>query len=84
MSNHDDDGRHSSTADKSEVVGYRKPPMRRRFKVSGNRKGRPKGAKNRKTIVQAVADEMHTVIENGKRRKRSTLELVLLRFATWR
>ena len=62
-------------------VGYGKPPLERRFKPgkSGNRKGRPKGAKNRKTIVKAVANEMHTVPENGKRRQRSTLELVLLR-----
>ena len=62
-----------------EEVGYRKPPTRRRFKKSGNPKGRPKGSKNRKTIVRTVANEMHKVLENGKRRRRSTLELVLLR-----
>ncbi len=60
-------------------VGYGKPPPRRRFKKSGNLKGRPKGSKNRKTIVKAVANEAHTVIENGKRRRLSTLDLVLLR-----
>ena len=61
--------------------GYGKPPMVRRFKpgVTGNPKGRPKGAKNRKTIVKTVANEMHTVIDDGQRRQRSTLELVLLR-----
>ena len=62
-----------------EEVGYRKPPMRRRFKKSGNSKGRPKGSKNRKTIVKVVANETHTVLENGKRRRLSTLDLVLLR-----
>ena len=34
--------------------------------------------KNRKKIVQEIANEMHWVIENGQRRRRSTLELVLL------
>ena len=62
-----------------EAVGYGKPPTRRRFKKSGNSKGRPKGSKNRKTIVNAVANEIHSVTENGKHRRRSTLDLVLLR-----
>ena len=77
MSNRENDGSEQPPA--HEEVGYRKPPTRRRFKKSGNSKGRPKGSKNRKTIVKAVANEMHTVIENGKRRRRSTLDLVLLR-----
>ncbi len=61
----------------NEQVGYGKPPMRRRFKVSGNPKGRPKGSKNLKTIVKMVANEMHDMLEKGKRRRRSTLYLVL-------
>ena len=77
MSNRENDGSERPPA--HEEVGYRKPPTRRRFKKSGNSKGRPKGAKNRKTIVKAVANEMHSVLENGKRRRLSTLDLVLLR-----
>ena len=77
MSNRENDGSERPPA--HEVVGYGKPPTRRRFKKSGNSKGRPKGAKNRKTIVKAVANEMHTLIEDGKHRRRSTLALVLLR-----
>ena len=77
MSNRENDGSEQPPA--HEEVGYGKPPTRRRFKKSGNSKGRPKGAKNRKTIVKAVANEMHTLIEDGKRRRRSTLDLVLLR-----
>ncbi len=77
MSNRENDGSEQPPA--HEEVGYGKPPTRRRFKKSGNLKGRPKGSKNRKTIVKAVANEMHTVIENGKRRRRSTLDLLLLR-----
>lgn len=60
-------------------AGASGPLTIRRFKQTGNRKGRPKGAKNRKTIVREIANEMHTVQENGVRRRRSTLELVLLR-----
>ena len=58
-------------------VGYCKPPTGRRFKVSGNPKGRRKGVKNRKTIVKMVANEMHPVLDHGERRMRSTLYLVL-------
>ena len=58
-------------------VGYGQPPLARRFKESGNPDGRPRGAKNRQTIVRQVARETHTVIEDDRRR--STLELVLIR-----
>ena len=63
-----------------DSVGYRKPPRQRRFKPgkSGNQRGRPRGSKNRKTIVQEVANEMHTITEDGQQQRRSTLELVLL------
>ena len=77
MADRENEGPQQAPAD--EEIGYGKPPKRLRFKVSGNPKGRPKGAKNRKTIVRTVANEMHAVRENGKRRRRSTLELVLLR-----
>ncbi len=77
MPNRENDGSEQPPA--HEEVGYGKPPTRRRFKKSGNLKGRPKGAKNCKTIVKAVANETHTVLENGKRRRLSTLDLVLLR-----
>lgn len=77
MSQQDSDGTKLPSADGE--IGYCKPPMQRRFKDSGNPKGRPKGAKNRKTIVHDVTTEMHNVTENGVRQRRSTLELVLLR-----
>lgn len=63
-----------------DTVGYGKPPMKRRFKPdqSGNRWGRPAGSKNRKTIVRMIANETHTVTEDGRQRRRSTHELMLL------
>jgi hypothetical protein len=79
MSDRENDGPEQAPSYENEAVGYRKPPTHRRFKGSGNPKGRPKGAKNRKTIVKMIANEMHNVTENGKHRSRSTLDLVLLR-----
>ncbi len=62
------------------TVGYGNPPLKGRFKEgqSGNRRGRPRGSKNRKTIVREIANEAHAVTEDGQRRQRSTLELILL------
>ena len=62
------------------AVGYGKPPLTRRFKSgqSGNRRGRPRGSKNCKTIVREIANEMHTVTEDGRLRRRSILEFMLL------
>ncbi len=77
MSNQEINGSEQPPA--HQAVGYGKPPTDRRFKKCGNSKGRPRGSKNHKTIVKAVASEMHSVTENGKRRRLSTLDLVLRR-----
>ena len=60
--------------------GYGNPPPHGRFKrgQSGNPHGRPRGAKGRKQTVAKIANEMHWVVEDGSRRRRSTLELVIL------
>lgn len=61
-------------------VGYGRPPKHTRFKPgqSGNMHGRPRGARNRKVIVEEIAHETHKITEGGKRRQRSTIELVLI------
>ncbi len=61
-------------------VGPGRPPKHSRFKSgeTGNRRGRPVGAKGRKKIIEQIANEKHSVVEGGERRQRSTLELVLL------
>ncbi len=74
----------ASAMDSPEItnyaVGYGKPPLTRRFKSgrSGNRRGRPRGSKNCKTIVREIANEMHPVTEDGRLRRRSILEFMLL------
>lgn len=57
-------------------VGYSRPPKATRFQPgqSGNPRGRPRGAKNRKSIVGKVASEIQTV--NG--RSMTTLEVMLM------
>ena len=87
MDHIDEDGNAPGSAPETDphgftdsTVGYGKPPMKRRFKSgeSGNRRGRPRGSKNRKTIVRKIMNETHAVTEDGQRRRRSTIELVLL------
>jgi len=61
--------------------GYGHPPKEHQFRSGedGNRngKGRPKGSKNRKTIVREIACERHRVTENGRKVIRTTAELLL-------
>lgn len=56
------------------------PPLVRRFKSgqSGNRKGRPRGSRNRKTIIREIAQQSHTISEHGKECRRTVLEMMLL------
>jgi Family of unknown function (DUF5681) len=51
-------------------VGYGKPPQQNRFKkgVSGNLRGRPRGAKNSATLLNKVLDEKVIIAENGTRK----------------
>src|SRR5207248_1023401 len=59
-------------------VGYRKPPRNTRFKPgeSGNRKGRPNGAKNFATVMAHELNGRVAVTENGKRKKISKREAI--------
>ena len=61
-------------------VGYGKPPQHTRFQPgkSGNPQGRPKGAKNLATIVNNAIKEKVVVTENGKRKKKSKLEVAIM------
>ncbi len=74
------DGKGRRRGPSSEPGGYGHPPRTSQFQPGQPRKrgGRRKGTENRKTIVARVANEKHPIMENGKRRRRSALELVLL------
>jgi len=60
-------------------VGYGKPPKNTRFKSgeSGNPAGRPRGALSVGTIVQKYSAEKLDVLENGRPRRMSKLEIVI-------
>ena len=66
----------AKTPNEEPKVGYGRPPVHTRFKPgsSGNSKGRPKGRRNIKTVVEQVLNEKVTLRENGKARKTTKFE----------
>ena len=52
-------------------VGFGKPPEQSQFRkgLSGNPRGRPKGALNKKTILSRALREKVVITENGKRKR---------------
>jgi hypothetical protein len=69
----------TAAADQGYKVGYGRPPLHGQFKpgTSGNKKGRPKGSRNAKSLVEEVANSPVTVRENGKTRKTTKLRAML-------
>jgi hypothetical protein len=65
-------------------VGYCKPPVEHRFKHGNNAnpKGRKKGAKNRKVVVEDVLFELVTVRDGGEIKQMPILEAVIKMTAT--
>src|SRR6187431_2015459 len=63
-----------------EQVGYGRPPTHSRFKPgqSGNPHGRPKGAVGLKATLERVVLQEHVFVERGKRRRRTSLELLVI------
>ena len=65
--------------DETPPVGRNKPPKEHQFGPDhpGNRRGRPKGSRNVKTIVQEFAQNKARCHHRGRRCKLSTAELLL-------
>jgi hypothetical protein len=72
-----------SSSGASYRVGYGRPPKDHRFQPgqSGNRKGRPKGAKNTVTLLREILDRKVEVRTGSTVRKISVREAILTRFA---
>lgn len=64
------------------TVGYGRPPKQHQFKKgrSGNPRGRPKGSKNEATIWREVLSKRVSIREDGKPRKASVLEAMILKY----
>jgi hypothetical protein len=64
-------------------VGFGKPPIETRFRPgqSGNPKGRPKRAKDTRTIAQSVLNHPVAVIEGGVRKTKTLREVSLRKVA---
>jgi Family of unknown function (DUF5681) len=76
-------GGSGSSSGASYRVGYGRPPKDHRFQPgqSGNRKGRPKGAKNTDTLLREILDRQIEVRTGSTVRKMSVREAMLTRFA---
>lgn len=59
-------------------IGYRRPPKSTQFKPgqSGNRKGRPKGSQNLRTVLGKELNAKVTVTENGRRKTVPKREII--------
>jgi len=62
-------------------VGYKKPPKATRFRrgQSGNPRGRPRGSKSFRTLIEAHYERKVTFLEDGKQKRITMKEAVVRR-----
>lgn len=65
-------------------IGYRRPPTKTQFKKgdSGNPKGRPKGSKNVRTVLEQELAKPITITENGRKKTVPRLDAIVKRMVT--
>lgn len=65
-------------------VGFAKPPVHSRYKpgCSGDSKGRPRGSKNKSTILRETLSQKITVQQNGKTLKMNKLTVIITTLVT--
>src|SRR5215203_1937500 len=73
--------RNGKTPGQPDTVGYGRPPRANQFKPdqSGNRSGRPKGAKNHKTLLFEQLNRTISIHQGGKTEKCTIREALLRR-----
>ncbi len=76
-----DDAQWPPPDDDGYQVGYRKPPQHSRFKPgqSGNRRGKPPGAKNSLTLLRQALLTSVLVKQNGRETKTTKLRVIVVR-----
>ena len=74
-------GTSSTNISESRTVGYGRPPVNTRFKAgkSGNPKGRPRGSRNLRTIIQDALTTKVVLRQGQGKRLISKLEGIVLR-----
>jgi hypothetical protein len=70
----------SSPSDE-DAVGYKRPPKEHQFQkgCSGNPNGRPKDKKSLFDKLEAILNELVTVVEDGERKRVTKLEAMIMR-----
>ena len=81
MSDQDPTFEDDDEAPREYSVGYGAPPTGPRWQkgVSGNPNGRPRKNLSRRFLLEKVASRLHPVVEGGRKRQRTTLEIILLK-----
>jgi Family of unknown function (DUF5681) len=71
----------TDAANPDTKVGYKRPPLHTRFRpgMSGNPRGRQKGVRNFAADVKRTLEIPVTLTENGKSKRVSTQEALILR-----